>query len=106
MDQPDESIWLHGVVSLDKKEALFAYLAIDTLSSSTAPRFTIPGLDSTATYLVKGAFPTGVPAHAHNAFPSWVTDGAQVNGSMLESVGLPAPVIAPESGFVIEIKAL
>lgn len=106
VDQPDESIWLHGVVSLDKKEALFAYLAMDTLSSSTAPRFTIPGLDSTATYLVKGAFPTGVPAHAHNALPSWMTDGAQVNGSMLESVGLPAPVIAPESGFVIELKAL
>lgn len=106
VDQPDEAIWVHGVIAHNQSRALFAYAAMDTLAGSTAPRFTLPGLNASTTYSIRAAFPTGVPPHAHNTLPGWMTDGATLTGSMMQSVGLVAPVIAPESGFVIEVEAV
>ena len=55
----------------------------------------------------RGTFPTGVPPHAHNEMPGWVYDEVTlITGALLESIGLLAPVIAPESGFVIECEAV
>jgi alpha-galactosidase len=104
--QPDDALWFHGVIAHDQSRALFAYLAMDTISGSTAPRFVLPGLAPERTYRVSAAFPTGVPAHAHNELPGWMKNGATISGRALERVGLVAPVLAPESGFVIECEAL
>lgn len=107
VDQPDPAISLYGVVAHDHSHALFAYFALDTLAGSTAPRFTIPGLEAGRTYRVRAAFPTGVPPHAHNEMPGWVNEEVTLmTGAVLESIGLLAPVIAPESGFVIECEAV
>jgi alpha-galactosidase len=82
VEQPDDAIWLHGVIAHDRSQARFAYLAMDTIDGSTAPRFTLPGLESDRTYRVRAAFPTGVPAHAHKALPEWMTAGCEVSGDL------------------------
>lgn len=108
-DQPDDAIWFHGVVAQDKSEALYAYVAMDAISSSTAQRFTLPGLDPDRRYRVCAAFPTGVPLgvpeHGEKPLPEWMS-GVVVSGHVLGTLGLRPPIIGPESGFLVEVKGV
>jgi hypothetical protein len=36
--------------------------------------------------------------------PPWIEKGAQLTGSELERIGLPAPILRPENALLIEIK--
>ena len=38
--------------------------------------------------------------------PLWITNGAQLSGSELENVGLPAPILRPENALLLEIREL
>lgn len=102
--QPDDALFITGVVAHDKSRAILAYIAEGTIDASNAPSFVIPDLDPDRKYEVKAAFPTGIPNHAKR-LPAW-TQGVTMSGQALERVGLVAPLIAPESGFVVEITAL
>ena len=100
--QPDDALFISGVIAHDRSAAILAYVAERTIDASTAPSFVIPGLDLGRLYHVRAAFPTGVPHHAK--LQPW-TQGVTMSGSALANVGLVAPLIAPESGFIIEISA-
>jgi alpha-galactosidase len=102
LPQPDDALFISGVVAHDKSRAILAYIAERTIDASIAPSFVIPGLDADRKYHVKAAFPTGVPNHAK--LHAWA-QGVTMSGAALANLGLLAPFIAPESGFIIEITA-
>lgn len=103
IDQPDQTVWVHGVVSGDQTQALFAYVALGTIDGSNAARFTLEGLSDSKTYRVSAGFPAGKPDRAHDVLPAWAESGAVLTGRQLRGIGLTAPIIAPESGFVVEV---
>src|SRR5439155_1703630 len=49
-DHPDPQAWLHGVVSTDRRHAVFAYVRLATSPESAGGRLTLPGLDPALTY--------------------------------------------------------
>ena len=103
-EQTEPGLFISGVISHDKQLGILAYVAEQTLEGSNAPRFVIPGLESEKIYSIRAAYPSGKPLHS-KMLPDWM-DGAQVSGSVLSEVGLLAPVLAPEYGFIIELKAI
>ena len=103
-EQTEPGLFISGVISHDKQSGILAYVAEQTLEGSNAPRFVIPGLESEKIYSIRAAYPSGKPLHS-KMLPDWM-DGAQVSGSVLSEVGLLAPVLAPEYGFIIELKAI
>ena len=103
IDQPDQTVWVYGVVSGDQTQALFAYVALGTIDGSNAARFTLEGLSDSKTYSVSAGFPAGKPDRAHDVLPAWAESGAILTGRQLRGIGLTAPIIAPESGFVVEV---
>ena len=103
-EQPEPGVFISGVVSHDRRRGILAYVAEQTLDGSNAPRFVIPGLERETRYSVKASYPSGKPLHS-KTLPQWM-EGVEVSGSVLSEVGLLAPVLAPEYGFIIELKAI
>lgn len=102
--QVDDAIFINGVISQDRSEGLLAYIAEATIDGSNSARFVIPGVDPDKTYSVRAAYPSGQPPHA-KSLPDWM-GGVELSGSILAEIGLPAPLIAPEYGFVVELKSV
>jgi alpha-galactosidase len=61
-----------------------------------------PGLDPSATYMVKAVFPAGKPRFMLITPPEWMS-GISLSGSALASIGVTAPILAPANAFLIEI---
>jgi len=112
-DHHDPAAALHGVVSGDRREAIFAYVQLAS-SATEAPGATrLPGLDPDLTYAVTPVRLSGSAAGAdvHSIrvrAPGWLADPATataVPGAMLERVGLPMPVLQPESLLLMHVTA-
>ena len=104
MDYPDESHYLHGVIASDKSEALFAYVQLRPIVTSHAPNIRIRGLKEKSRYLVSILSAAGQVEFMAITPPPWIDKGAQLTGSELEDIGLPAPILRPENALLIEIK--
>ena len=65
-DEPDPSLRLHGVVSHDGGEALFALVSVATSFAEVPGRIGLPGLLPDAVYRVEAVY----PAPATTAGPS------------------------------------
>ncbi|PKQ26571.1 MAG: alpha-galactosidase [Actinobacteria bacterium HGW-Actinobacteria-4] len=99
VEHPDPSALVHGVVSHDRSEAIFAYVQLTTTAGTRPAAFRVPGLDPTATYRVRTqAF--GAPASVQRRAPSWM-DGFEITGAALASVGLRPPILWPEEAILI-----
>ncbi|MEO5321294.1 GH36 C-terminal domain-containing protein [Arthrobacter sp. CC3] len=118
MDGPDSKVVVHGVVSPDRSEAIFAQAALDSLYPDPAGRLRFRGLDPEARYHVAPVF-TG-PTPSGLAPPEWWGQpkaagvhiertslraavqngvsfpGAVFAGSSLEKVGVASPRIHPD----------
>lgn len=103
-EQKDSEVFISGVISHDQQRGILSYVAEQTLDGSNAPRFVIPDLPRDTLYSVKAAYPSGKPLHS-KSLPTWM-DGVKVTGEVLGQIGLPAPVLAPEYGFILEIQAI
>ena len=99
----DQSTFVHGVVSQDKKSALFAYVTLSAASGSRPNAILIPGLDAKKSYRVRAAFPAGEPNYIQRTQVEWL-DGIELSGEALASVGLRPPVLYPENALMIEIE--
>ncbi len=106
IDYPKDSHYLNGVISSDKKSALFSFSCLETIPESHPPRMRIRGLDSDRRYSVKVL--TGGQNSNFMAIepPKWITTGLELTGSELENIGLSAPILRPASALLIEITAL
>jgi alpha-galactosidase len=112
-DHHDPAAALHGVVSGDRREAIFAYvqLAASATEAPGAARF--PGLDRDQTYRVTpvrfGGNAGSAGGHSiHVLPPGWLADPATasaVPGALLERVGLPMPVLLPEELLLLHVTA-
>jgi alpha-galactosidase len=101
--ETDESSFVHGVISNDGKQAIFAYATLSSISGSRPNAIFIPGLDASKTYKVRAVFPAGEPTFIQRTQVAWL-DGVKLTGAALESVGLRAPILNPENAMLIEIK--
>jgi alpha-galactosidase len=106
IDYPKDSHYLHGVISKDKRSALFSFSCLETIPESHPPRLRIRGLDSDRRYRVEAI--SGIQNSNFMAIepPKWLTTALELTGSALENIGLSAPILRPASALLIEITAL
>jgi alpha-galactosidase len=105
-DRGDSALWLQGVVSPDRDEALFALSAVGRADTSQHPRLRLPGLDPAARYRVRALLPSGPPSHLTS--PPWLArvlaeGGAVLPGAALGLSGLAAPLLDPEQGLLLSL---
>ena len=106
MDYPDTNHHLYGVVSGDKRSALFAFAQLRPISTSHAPNLQLCGLDPARNYRVKVVTPAGESGFMLIAPPPWLTSEFVTTGSILATLGLPAPILRPAEAILIEIEAI
>ena len=102
VERQDEA-FVHGVVSADKKSALFAYVTLAAQAGSRPAGISFAGLDAQKTYSVRAVFPAGMPNMIQRTDVTWF-DGLVLSGRALMDVGLAAPILYPENALLIEIE--
>lgn len=105
-DHPDPSTWLHGVVSTDRRHAVYSLVQLTSTTDSVPARLRFPGLDPETHYTVSVcpeiAVPTGFPPRP----VPWLTHGSvHLAGSTLATVGLAAPLLDPAQAVILELRA-
>jgi alpha-galactosidase len=105
-DHPDPSAWVHGVVSADRTQAVYAYVRLATSTDIVPPSLRLPGLDPARTYRV--GVPEEVPAPAGLALrqPPWLAGPVTLPGAVLSGIGLPAPLYNPSQAVLLEVHAV
>jgi alpha-galactosidase len=106
-DYPDEHYWAHGVVSGDRRRAVFAFVVLDTTVAAQPGRLRLPGLDTALRYRVE---PIGLSDAAlvqtRSGYPSWWSDPVVVGGRLLQDVGLQGPMLYPEQALMFRLTAV
>ena len=107
MDGFDENLWIHGVVTPDRREAFFAVVSLGTLSASPGPRLRFRGLDADTSYRLRPVIVARPPAGLWG--PSWwgpgpTYPGAVFTGATLEQVGVAAPLLFPDQGVLLHAE--
>ncbi len=88
VDQPEESLFVHGVVTPER--ALFACTALDAPATVSVGRVVLPGLEPDAHYRVsveRTEAPIGAP---------WSTGSMVMTGRALAQVGVRTPYLVPD----------
>ncbi len=99
----DSSTFVHGVISKDISEALFAYVTLSAAMGSRPSAILLPGLSADKSYRVRAVFPAGEPTYLQRTQVEWL-EGIELTGAALASVGLRPPVLFPENAMLIEVK--
>lgn len=109
IDRAEEDVlWIHGVVSPARDQALFSLTAMTRSGQVQAGRIQLAGLDPQRRYRVQVHLGDERP-HGLIA-PDWMTralDGEEVvlPGSALLRAGLDAPVLDPEQAILLELTS-
>ncbi|MFG6446157.1 alpha-galactosidase [Microbacterium sp. P07] len=104
-DMPEPGVLVHGVVSLDAREAVAAYVVTDGAHAALPPRFVLPGLDPALRYRVEAIDLGAAPLVLQDAPPPWLAEGAVLSGAVLSGVGLPMPLLLPGNALVLSLVA-
>lgn len=103
----DPAAAVHGVVSADRRQALFAYLQTSTSVAEVPGPVRLPGLDDDLTYRVRPVHPTGEPHQGGRRPPPWYAAGSvQLPGRVLNATGLAVPVLHPEQALLLQVDAI
>ena len=102
VDYPEPHAYLHGVIAHDASRAIFAYVQLTPTVAIHPSQLKFPGLDQTASYVIKAVFPAGKPRFMLITPPDWMA-GITMSGSALSAIGVTAPILAPANAFLIEI---
>lgn len=102
LDHGDPAIVAHGVIAVDRTEAVVAVAQVATSDTLATAPLRVTGLDPDLTYEVE------VLSLADQSFgkakrqPAWFADGRVVlTGRQLAAVGLTLPVLHPESALLL-----
>lgn len=97
---------LHWGPALGDSEGWYVVATVDSVTTQSPTSVVLPGLDPTRSYRVTGETPPG--QHQVDLGHSWLDDddGVTVPGSVLTSLGVRLPVMAPESAHVLRVSAL
>lgn len=103
VDPVDPNWDVHGVVSKDRSEALFAVVCTGISITDPVGRLTFRGLDPAAAYNATDVTPKAADA----AFtpPPWWPQGSATRGSFFQEVGLHAPELRPDRIRLIHLTA-
>lgn len=105
-DLADDAVLIHGVVSADRREALYSYASLDATDAALPPALVLPGLDDGLRYRVE-VIDIGAPAATlQDAPPPWFSGGITVAGSILSEGMLAMPLLLPGNAVVISVRAL
>ncbi|MDY0892227.1 alpha-galactosidase [Frigoribacterium sp. CFBP9030] len=105
-DLPDASMDLRGVVSPDRRHALYTFTQVTASASYPPGPMTLPGLDDERMYRVALAEPTGALGGPGQSALAWAVEGVVVPGRALRLGGVQAPVLFPESLVLLEVTAV
>lgn len=116
-DIAESELTLHGVVSEDRSEALFAAVVHGSIAADFPGRIPLPGLSSSRMYRVEAIMPTAedlpvtVEGDAKSPYvqlapPPWLATGAEATGTFLEHVGISLPILRPEHALLLRAVAL
>lgn len=108
VDTSDPAIWIHGVVSADKRDALFALAYLGRSDSWPRGRFRLAGLDPSLRYQISPVAPGDRPRGLER--PAWLAtvergERLRYSGSVLQDVGLQTPEAYPEQVLVVRLTA-
>ena len=105
-DSTDDARWLHGVVSRDLREAVFAIVSLTTSPVAVPGPLAFPGLDVNASYRVSILDLGTAPEMQHGSPPPWLASSDPVfPGALLATIGLPMPLLKPEQAIVLHLLA-
>ena len=108
-DHPNAAIVAHGVVSDDRREALLSVAQVKTSEHLVMDALRVPGLDPELTYRVEVpplSLLRSMPFGPAVAQPEWITDGLIATGRQLAVIGVPLPVMQPESALLACVTAI
>ena len=104
LETPDDTAWLHGVVSADQSAALMSYVQLDEPRNDQPAAMRVPGLDPLRRYRVTDVTP-GVPVGRRASLVDARIPGVEVSGAALAEIGLAIPPQRTLTAAVILIKA-
>jgi alpha-galactosidase len=100
VDDPDPSRYVHGIVSSDRREAVFAIAAVSKSAYQPALPAVLRGLDRDAEYMVRIAEPMATTTPDHP-----LTQGLRLTGRLLEEAGVRPPYLRPGEATLLEVNA-
>lgn len=101
-DQPDPTLWVHGVVARNGREAVFALTSLGKPATSPRGRVRLPGLDPDTSYDVRLLRPDAVPDPPWTV-PSWLADGVRLPGRVLGTAGVQVPAMKPQQTTLLRL---
>lgn len=107
IDSSDPAAIVHGVVSADRREAMFAYVQTTTSATSVPHAVRFAGLDPDLRYRITEASPTGAVMvyGSGRANPGWMTEGITLSGAAAMALGVSMPVCHPETAVLLRVQA-
>jgi alpha-galactosidase len=79
VDTPDQTAIVHGVVSVDQRQAVFAVASLDTACPDPVGRLRLRGLDPNRSYRVRPVLPGSAPSGMHA--PAWWGTSGESRGA-------------------------
>ncbi len=103
-DHPDPAATFGGIVAADRSSALFSYVQLRTGETEAPVPVRFAGLDPERSYTVTVLDPVGDTLCVQRRPPEWSEAGRVVlPGRVLETIGLPLPVLLPEQAILLEV---
>ncbi|MDJ0784711.1 MAG: alpha-galactosidase [Desulfosarcinaceae bacterium] len=100
---PQRSGW--GAVALDRREAIYALMQVETPAPGASLRVTLPGLAPQTPYRVKPLLPGVETRTARTPTPPWYAEGLLATGELLAKAGLHVALPNPASGMLLKAVA-
>ncbi len=107
-DAPGREVGLHGVVSVNRREALYGFTRGESASPDAAPLLHLDGLDPARAYRVTVVRDPLAPEDAAPEdaapLPGWWEAGVIVSGRMLAAHGIQAPPRGPSGVVLLRVE--
>jgi alpha-galactosidase len=104
IDTPDDTAWIHGVVSADRSSALMSYAQLDEPRNDQPVAMRVAGLDPLRRYRITDVTP-GARLPRRDGQVDDTIGGIEVSGAALAEIGLAVPVQRTLTALVIFIEA-
>ena len=105
LETPDDTAWMHGVISTDQSAALMSYVQLDEPANDQPAAMRVPGLDPRRRYRVTDVTP-GARLPRRVGLVDARIAGVVVSGAALAEIGLAIPAQRTLTAAVILIEAL
>jgi len=107
LDTVSKNLFVNGVVDNIKNRALVLISQLDMPCNTLSENLKIRYLDKNKKYNVKIVFsPKTNVSHLMKKQPTWMEKEFVASGDILVNIGLPLPVIDPQSAYLIEFTAV